>query len=96
MATSAQTATGALGAGLLAANVWTGPGRHTLSAGLFASDASAAQQQAAHNYLKQMGAVALAILAAVLIAGASRQAGRIMVAALLAIWLLWLINRFAR
>lgn len=83
------------GAGLLAANFWTGKDRKALNAGAFAAGATDAQQQAAHAVLKQTGLAVLFIAAATLAAGVSDNIADAMLTIIVGLFILFLINRNA-
>lgn len=89
----AQTAAGAVGLGLVAADFWTSQQRPTITAGIFGTGASAAD---AHRQLKLVGAELLFVAVAVLVAGISDQAGKAMVAVLVALAVIWAINHYSK
>lgn len=95
MSSGAQTIVGAGGAGLLALNFWTGPTRKIMNDGLFNSGASSAQKQAAKNQLVKVGAAALFVVIATLLAGTSAGTGRVMATMVAALFVLFLINKTA-
>lgn len=84
-----QQLAGAMGVGLIAANLWTGP-QHTQLADLFTTQGDPA---AAHPALKTLGLEILGVGALVLVAGSSEGAGHIAVIVLVALWVLWLFRR---
>ena len=89
-----QSLAGAAGVGLLLTNLWTSPDRHTLTAGAFNASAPTAATTAAHDVLKRYAGAALAIAAAVVLAGTSPTAGKAVLAVFAALWLLWLILHY--
>lgn len=89
-----QQLAGAAGVALLLTNLWTSPDRHTLTAGAFNSSATTASTAAAHAVIKRYAGAALAIAAAVILAGTSDTAGKTVVAIFAGLWLLWLILHY--
>lgn len=87
-----QQLAAALGGGLVAANFWTTQ-RHTFTSGALNSGATDAQVSAAHTTVRNVALEVLFVAAAVLIAGVNTQAAGAVLTVMVALWILWLINR---
>jgi hypothetical protein len=79
------------GAGLIAVNAWTGPQRQQISDAL---NGKANSSSGAHSAWVQIGAEAAFVLVATVAAGSSDSVGTGMIAALIALWVIWGINRY--
>lgn len=81
---------GAAGAGLLLANEWAGPNRGVLGGILWDKGADPAE---AHAALKRLAGELLFLTVLVLLAGIGGGWATATLAAIAALWVLWLINR---
>lgn len=85
-----QTLAGLGGIALVGVNYWTGQQRAPISSLL-----SGTSSTAAHSSLVELGGELLLVGVAVAIAGASPAAGKAVLAAVVALWILWAINHYS-
>lgn len=90
-----QQIAAALGGGLIAANFWTSQ-RHIFTTGALNSSASSSDTAAAHTVIRNVAVEILFVGLGVLVAGVNGKAGGAVVAALLALWIVWLITHYAQ
>lgn len=88
-----QSVVAAGGVGLIVANFWTGPGRPAIVGGLFDKNGDPA---AAHAQIKMLGGELLFVAVAALLAGISDGWGSAMAVLVVALFVLWAINRYGK
>lgn len=91
--TGTQTIAGLAGAGLIVTNWWTG-NQHAPIVGVLSKSANGKQLAAAHTSLVEIGGELVFVLVAVVIAGTGPGAGKAVVAAIAALWILWAIHHY--
>jgi hypothetical protein len=89
--TGKQTFVGAGGAGLVLLNFWTSPARQTVSSGVFTNSGDTA---ATHKSLAVLGGELLFVIVATLLAGMGDSFGSLMVAVIVALFVLFAINHY--
>lgn len=89
---SKATTVAVAGGALIAVNGWYSPQRQAVSDIL---NGKANAGPAGHRAILQIGGEALVVLVAVVAAGSSDNVGTGMIAAIVALWVLWSINHFA-
>lgn len=87
---------GAGGVALVGLNLLTGPNRQTLSAGVLSADATPAQTHAAHSLIVRLGGALLFVAGAALLAGVSSTWDHALTALIVALFVLWAINRYGK
>ena len=80
------------GGTLIGVNAWTSPQRKALADAL---NGKAGSTPASHKALVQIGGEALLVIVAAAAAGSSDAVGTGMVAAIVALWILWAIGHFS-
>lgn len=88
--TGKQTLVGAGGAALVLVNYWVSPSRQTVSAGLFGTGSTSD----AHRSLATLGGELLFVVVATMLAGLSDGFGSVMVAVIVALFVLFAINYY--
>lgn len=85
-----QALVGLGGAGLLLANEWRSPDRGLLGGVLWSKGTDPSE---AHGALLRLGGEVVFLIVAVVLAGVSSTWATLVVVMLIALWVLWLINR---
>lgn len=87
---------GAGGTTLVVLNLLTGPNRKTLSDGILTPGPTAAQTKAAHGLLIRIAGALLFVVGASIMAGISSNWDKAITVLIVALFVLWAINRYGK